>query len=82
MQRPRPRRGDAKMWRHPSIGIDLQRWQRENGLFDRRLGCAFKSTIEKSDVGRQPLGFGVCGSDDDSHARPVRARPAIGERLC
>ena len=81
MKRPRPRRRDAEMRRHPAIGIDLQRGQMKNGLLDRCVGRGLEAAIEEADVSRELLGVGVCRRDDDCHARPA-SRPACnGKRL-
>ena len=66
----RPRRRDAEMRRHPSIGIDLQRGEMKNGLLNRCVGRGLESAIEEADVSRELLGVGVCRRD-----RPL-SRPA------
>ena len=81
MQRACARRCNAKVRRHPSIGIHLQRWQWKNGLLDRGLGPGFKAAIEKADVTRQTLGVGVCGNDNHCHAGPAPRQTCDRKRL-
>ena len=81
VQRTRPCRRNSEVRGHPPIGIDLEPRQREDGLVDRGVRCAFKATVEEADVRRQPLGFRICRRDDHSHARSAPRKTGNRERL-